>query len=73
MMVAADPEYFWGYVNVAINAVGLGRLDEARAAIAQARQVQPDLSIEMEAQRSGISRPEVAARRAAALREAGLD
>jgi TolB-like protein/class 3 adenylate cyclase len=72
-LVAARPAYFWGYVYVAENAVGLGRLDEARAAIVEARRVQPDVSLELLQRGIGVSRPEIDARRNAALRQAGLE
>ena len=71
--VTMRPEIYWAYVDMAMNAVGLGRLDDARAAIAEARRVQPDLSLAMIRQNTGFSRPEFNARREAALREAGLE
>ncbi len=72
-LTAARPTYYWGYVYLALDAVSLGRLDEARAAIAEARRVQPDVSLDMIQQGFGVSRPEVDARRNAALRQAGLE
>jgi TolB-like protein/class 3 adenylate cyclase len=72
-LVAALPGYFWGYVYVAENAVGLGRVDEARAAIAEGRRVQPDLSLELIQRSFGVARPAIDARRNAALRQAGLE
>jgi TolB-like protein len=71
-LLAELPDYYFGYVFVAMNAVGLGRLDEARAAIAKARLAQPDLSLELVQGIYGVSRPEIDARRNAALRAAGL-
>jgi hypothetical protein len=59
--------------SAALNAVSLGHLDEARAAIVEARRVQPNLSLEMIQRGFGVSRPELDARRNAALREAGLE
>lgn len=56
-----------------MNAVALGHLDEARAAIAEARRVQPKLSLEMVQHGLGVARPEVDARRNVALRQAGLE
>ena len=44
-LIAARPDYFWGQLYLALNAVSLGRPDEARAAIAEARRLQPDLSL----------------------------
>jgi len=69
----SSTDYYFGYVFVAVNAVGLGRLDEARAAIAEARRAQPDLSLELVQGMYGVERPEIDARRNAALRQAGLD
>ena len=65
--------YFWGYLYVAENAVALGRIDEARATIAEGRRVQPDLSLELIQRGIGVSRPAIDARRNAALRQAGLE
>jgi TolB-like protein/class 3 adenylate cyclase len=72
-LVASRPDYLWGHVELALSAVSLGRLDEARAAIAEARRLQPDLSIAKIQRAMSISRPEVDARRNAALRQAGLE
>ncbi len=72
-LVAARPAYFWGPVLVALNAVELGRIDEARAAIAEGRRVQPDISLELLQRAMGVSRPEIDARWRAALRQAGLE
>jgi len=72
-LLAELPDYYFGYVFVAMNAVGLGRLDEAKMAIADARRAQPDLSLELVQGIYGVERPEIDARRNAALRQAGLD
>jgi adenylate cyclase len=72
-LLAELPGYFLGHVDVAMNAVGLGRIEEARAAIAEARRAQPDLSLEFVQGMYGVSRPEIDARRNAALRQAGLE
>ncbi len=72
-LIAARPEYWWGYLSLALNAVSLGHLDEARAAIAEARRLQPDLSLAQIQRGFGVSRPKVDARRNAALRQAGLE
>lgn len=72
-LLAELPDYFLGHVDVAMNAVELGRLDEARAAIEEARRAQPDLSLELVQGMYGVSRPEIDARRNAALRQAGLE
>jgi adenylate cyclase len=72
-LVAARPEYYLGPVYLAMNDVALGRMDDARAAIAQARRIQPDLSLALIQRAVGVSRPEIDARRNAALRQAGLE
>jgi TolB-like protein/class 3 adenylate cyclase/tetratricopeptide (TPR) repeat protein len=72
-LVAARPTYIWGPLYLALNAVSLGRPDEARAAIAEARSIQPDLSIAKIQRAYAVSRPDVDARRTAALRQAGLE
>jgi len=72
-LVATEPTYFPGYLYIAMSAVSLGRIDEARAAIAEGRSVRPDLSIEIMQNYLAVSRPEIDARRNAALREAGLE
>jgi adenylate cyclase len=72
-LLAELPDYFLGHVDVAMNAAGLGRIEEARQAIAEARRAQPDLSLEFLQVVYGVSRPEIDARRNAALRQAGLE
>ena len=72
-LLAELPDYYFGHVFVAMNAVGLGRLDEARAAIAEARRAHPGISLELVQGIYGVSRPEIDARRNAALRTAGLE
>jgi TolB-like protein/Tfp pilus assembly protein PilF len=72
-LLAELPGYYFGHVFVAMNAVGLGRFDEARAAIAEGRRAQPNLSLELVQGIYGVKRPEIDARRNAALREAGLN
>jgi adenylate cyclase len=72
-LVAARPNYIYGPLYLALNDVSLGRLDEARAAIAEARRLQPDLSIAKLQRAFAVSRPDLDARRNAALRQAGLE
>jgi adenylate cyclase len=72
-LVAAHPTYFTGYLYVAMSAVSLGRIDEARDAIEEGRRVRPDLSIELMQNYLAVSRPAIDARRNTALRKAGLD
>ena len=72
-LVALQPTYFTGYLYVAMSAVSLGNIDDAQAAIADGRRVRPDLSIDLMQNYLAVSRPEIDARRNAALREAGLE
>jgi adenylate cyclase len=73
LLIATQPTYFTGYAYIAMNAVALGQIDEARAAIAEGRRVQPDLSLALIQNYFAISRPEFDARRNGALRAAGLE
>ncbi len=72
-LVAARPDYWWGWVELALSFASLGQLDDAHAAIREARRVQPDLSIASIQRAIAVSRPEIDARRNAALRQAGLE
>ena len=72
-LVAELPDYYIGYVLVAMNLAELGQLEEALAAIATAREIQPDLSQELLQAMYGVSRPEVDARRNALLRQLGAE
>ena len=72
-VVATYPDHAWAYIDLAENAVQLGLIDEARAAIAAARRLQPNMSQAMIQKATGVSRPEIDARRNAALTQAGLD
>jgi adenylate cyclase len=72
-LVATQPTYLTGYAYIAMNAVALGRPDEARAAITEGLRVRPNLSLASMQNYFGISRPDIDARRNAALREAGLE
>jgi TolB-like protein/class 3 adenylate cyclase/cytochrome c-type biogenesis protein CcmH/NrfG len=72
-LIAAQPSYFTGYAYIAMNAVPLGRQEEARAAIREGRRVQPDLSLALMQNYFGVSRPDIDARRNEALRAAGLE
>jgi TolB-like protein/Flp pilus assembly protein TadD len=72
-LVAELPDYYIGYVLVAMNLAELGQIEEAREAIATARQIQPDLSQELFQAMYGVSRPEVDARRNALLRQFGVE
>jgi len=72
-LLAELPDYYFGHVFVAMNAVGLGRMDEAHAAIEAARRAQPGLSLEVVQGMYGVERPEIDARRNEMLRLAGLE
>jgi TolB-like protein/cytochrome c-type biogenesis protein CcmH/NrfG len=72
-LVAVNPSYPTGYAYIAMNAVALGRLEEARAAILEGRRIEPDLSLALMQNYFGVSRPEIDARRNKALRQAGLE
>jgi len=72
-LAAMQPTYFPAYAYIAMNAVGLGDLDSAHAAISEGRRINPDLSLELIQGYFGVSRPDVDARRNAALRQAGLE
>jgi TolB-like protein/Tfp pilus assembly protein PilF len=71
-LVALAPSYAWGYLWGAMNAVGLGRLDEARELVHQVRQVQPGIALGRQMQTLGAIAPDVLRRMSDALREAGL-
>ncbi len=72
-LIAERSDYFMGHVYIAMNSVEIGRVDDAKSAIADARRIQPGLSISQVQQFLGLSRPEIDARRNAALRQAGLE
>jgi TolB-like protein/class 3 adenylate cyclase/Flp pilus assembly protein TadD len=72
-LVATQPTYPTGYAYVAMNLVALGRVEEARTAIIEGRRIQPKLSLDLMQNYIGVSRPEIDARRNAALRQAGLE
>jgi TolB-like protein/DNA-binding SARP family transcriptional activator len=72
-LMALEPTYFTSYLYVAMSAAELGHREKARAAIAQGRRIRPDLSTEIMQNYLAVSRPEIDARRNAALRKAGLE
>lgn len=72
-LVAVLPDYYFGYLWGALNAVGLGLIDDARELIRQARQVQPALSMALIRRSLGAMATDVDRRMAAALREAGVE
>ena len=72
-LVALRPTYLTSYLYVAMSLISLGQVDAARAAIVEGRRVRPDLSIDLMQNYLAVSRPEIDARRNAALRKAGLE
>ena len=72
-LVALHPDYLTGHLYVAMSAVSLGRIDEARAAIAAGRRARPDLSIELMQNYLVVSRPTIDAKRNTAPRLPGND
>ena len=71
-LIALFPSYYYGYLWCAANAAGAGRLDQARAFIAEARRIQPDVSITLVRQGLGAMAPNVDQRLAGLLGRAGL-
>jgi TolB-like protein len=71
-LVALTPSYYWGYLWGAINAVGLGQLDDARELVRQARALLPSLSIAHVRSALGAMAPEVDRRICDALQHAGV-
>ena len=71
-LVALLPNYYFGYVWGALNAVGLGQLDAAGEFVRQARQVRPELSLALVRRSLGAMAPDVDRRMAEALLRAGV-
>jgi len=71
-LIVLSPTYYWGYVWSATNAAGLGRIEEARGLIREARQVKPQLSFELARKCLGAMAPDVERRFTDALHQAGL-
>jgi tetratricopeptide (TPR) repeat protein len=72
-LVALRPEYFFGHLWCAMNAVGLGQMEVARASIRHARQLVPNASLAMARRAFGAMGPDVDRRMLGALQEAGLE
>jgi adenylate cyclase len=72
-LIALSPTYDWGYLWGAMNAVGLGRIDEARELVRHARTIQPRLSIAHFRRALGAMAPDVERRMSDALRQAGVE
>ena len=72
-LITLSPKYYWGYLYSAMNAVGLGRVDDARAFVRRGHAVKPELSFELARTCLGTMAPDVARRFLSALRAAGLE
>jgi TolB-like protein/cytochrome c-type biogenesis protein CcmH/NrfG len=72
-LITLSPTYYWGYLWSAMNAVGLGRVDDARAFVREGHAIKPDLSFELAQTCLGTMAPDVERRFLAALRAAGLE
>ena len=72
-LITISPGYYWGYLYSAMNSIGLGREDDARAFIRQAHALKPDVSFELAQTCLGTMAPDVERRFLGALREAGLE
>jgi hypothetical protein len=72
-IISLSPEFHSGYWTAAANLVGLGRIEEAKAVIDEARSNVRGISIAMIQQAFNYQRPEADAKRNKALRTAGLD
>jgi TolB-like protein/Flp pilus assembly protein TadD len=72
-LIVLSPNYYWGYLWSAMNAVGLGKIQEARNLVREALRVKPELSFELARKCLGTMSPNVEARFLEALRQAGLE
>jgi tetratricopeptide (TPR) repeat protein len=71
-LVGLEPSYFPSCAWSAMNAVDLGRKDDASAALAQGKAKAPALSIHATQGYFDVSRPQIDKRRNATLRSFGL-
>lgn len=71
-LIALSPNYYWGYLWSAMNAVGLGQIAEARNLNDEAQRVKPELSLELALKCLGTMSPDVDRRFNEALRLTGL-
>ncbi|MCI0553804.1 MAG: tetratricopeptide repeat protein, partial [Anaerolineae bacterium] len=72
-LIAMLPNYYYGYIWGALNLVDLGRIDEAKEMIRQARRVQPTLSLALVRTSLGAMAADVDRRMSYALTQAGID
>jgi tetratricopeptide (TPR) repeat protein len=71
-LIAILPSYYFGYIWSVLNLVGLGRLEEAKEIMRQARKVQPELSLVLVRRSLGAMAADVGRRIADALVQAGI-
>ena len=71
-LIALWPEYYFGQLWCAMNAIGLGKLEVAQTAIGEARELVPDVSLAMVRRVLGAMGPDVDRRMMGALQQAGL-
>jgi cytochrome c-type biogenesis protein CcmH/NrfG len=72
-LISLSPNYYWGYLWSAMNAVGLGQVEEARQLISEGRVVKPTLSLALARRCLGRMAPDVDRRFTEALHQSGLE
>ena len=72
-LISLSPNYYWGYLWSAMNAVGLGQVEEARQLVREGRAVKPTLSLDLARRCLGRMAPDVDRRFTEALRQSGLE
>jgi TolB-like protein/cytochrome c-type biogenesis protein CcmH/NrfG len=72
-LIHLSPNYYWGYLWSAMNAVGLGQVEEARQLIRKGRVVKPSLSLALARKCLGRMAPDVDRRFIEALQQSGLE
>ena len=71
-LIVLRPDYYFGQIWAAMNAVGLGDLETANTAILEARRLVPELSLATVRRVLGAMAPHVEQRMMGALEQAGL-
>ncbi len=71
-LIALSPNYYWGYLWSAMNAVGLDQVEEARNLVLEAHRVKPEVSFELARKCLGTMAPDVERRFCEALHQSGL-
>jgi serine/threonine protein kinase/tetratricopeptide (TPR) repeat protein len=72
-LISLSPNYYWGYLWSAMNAVSLGQVEEARQLIREGRVVKPTLSLALARRCLGGMAPDVDRRFTEALHQSGLE